>query len=448
MKKKLIFTAAALAMLASCSQNDLEAPVVAQSQQGDAIEFGTYVAGSATSRVTTGGKPGEMTDATLKTTDEGFGVFAYNTMSTAWESAKTSATPNFMYNEQIKWNSTKWEYSPLKYWPNEFVGGAVDNQDPAASGASANGKVSFFAYAPYAGTATQDATPTNDATITGATTGITKVTGNAKTGAPEVYYIYNKDNPVDLLWGTRPTSTTYNQAAGTDGGAANTVNIDLVKQKTGETVKFLFKHVLSAIAGTGALSAVVNPSNGSLSNTKVSITSVTISDGGTANVKNAGRLNLETGTFTIDDAVSAAEVAGIAKTYATADILDEYAEASPTLNDWSTVKGISDIAEHQILKDNKTPIIFMPGSTPKLSVNIVYTVRTQDTKLASGWSESVQNITKVITFGNDVVSGKRYKLKMILGLEDVDFEATVDDWSDIESTAVEVNLPINVTPAP
>ena len=28
MKKKLIFAAAAIAMLASCSQNDLEAPVV------------------------------------------------------------------------------------------------------------------------------------------------------------------------------------------------------------------------------------------------------------------------------------------------------------------------------------------------------------------------------------------------------------------------------------
>ena len=64
MKKTLFFAAAAIAMLASCSQNDLEAPVVAQSQQGDAIEFGTYLGKAATSRA---GVAGSITTESLKT---------------------------------------------------------------------------------------------------------------------------------------------------------------------------------------------------------------------------------------------------------------------------------------------------------------------------------------------------------------------------------------------
>lgn len=42
-----------------------------------------------------------------------------------------TATPNFMYNQELKKEAAAWTYSPLKYWPN-----------------NENDKISFFAYAP------------------------------------------------------------------------------------------------------------------------------------------------------------------------------------------------------------------------------------------------------------------------------------------------------------
>ena len=51
MKKFLFFAAAAVAMLASCSQNDdLSAPVTQQNTEDNAVQFGTYLSRSAGSR--------------------------------------------------------------------------------------------------------------------------------------------------------------------------------------------------------------------------------------------------------------------------------------------------------------------------------------------------------------------------------------------------------------
>lgn len=58
-----------------------------------------------------------------------FGVFASYTGSVPYE--QTSVVPDFMYNQEVTWSGGHWDYSPLKYWPND------------------EGYVSFFAYAPY-----------------------------------------------------------------------------------------------------------------------------------------------------------------------------------------------------------------------------------------------------------------------------------------------------------
>jgi len=456
MKKTLFFAAAAIAMLASCSQNDLEAPVVAQSQQGDAIEFGTYVAGTPGSRaLTPGGKTGEMTTDKLKNgsegVDAGFGVIAYSTNSTAWSSAKSSAIPNFMYNEHVYWDGTKWKYDLLKYWPNEFNTTGVDDQDANASnnpakGTTASGKVSFFAYAPYAGTVSQD----NDDAINGATVantptgGIIKMSGNNYVGEPCVYYKFNATDPVDLLWGARGNSTGYQQTYGNESDEQKNaiVNTDLVKQKTGETVDFIFKHRISAIAGTGGLKAQVVPSNNSLANTKVSISSVSISNNSTTDVYTCGTLNLATGVFTVDNTSSAGTAAGPSVNYITGDIDENYATATAP-GSWAAIKGIEDTQAHAILQPGKVPMYFMPGATPKITVTVTYKVYTEDNKLKAGWSEVEQTISKDITFTSPVEYGKRYIILMKLGLEDVDFEASVANWED-GASEVEVNLPINV----
>ena len=452
MKKTLFFAAAAIAMLASCSQNDLEAPVVAQSQQG-AVEFGTYVAGTPGTRaLTPGGKTGEMTTETLKNgtegADSGFGVIAYSTGSTAWATAKTTAIPNFMYNEHVYWDNTntKWIYSPLKYWPNEFANGAVDNQTAPAAGSTARGMVSFFAYGPYAGTVSQDVDDAVNGAIVANTPagGIIKMSGNNYQGEPCVYYKFNSAAPVDLLWGARGNSTGYEQTAGseTTEQKAASVNTDLVKQKTNETVDFNFKHRISAIAGTAGLKAQVVPSNGSLTDTKVSITSVSINDNSTANVKSCGTLNLATGVFTVDDTSAEAKAVGPNVTYATDDILEDYATVTAPAN-WAAVKGLANTTATAILKDGKVPMYFMPGATPKITVTVTYKVYTEDNKLKAGWSEVEQTISKDITFTSAVEYGKRYIILMKLGLEDVDFEASVANWED-GASEVEVNLPINV----
>ena len=83
-----------------------------------------------------------------------------------------------MYNQHVTWNSTNtlWEYSPLKYWPNDFADNDVDAQTPAAQGSTTyGGKVSFFAYAPYVATAS-------------GTSGITAISANNVGGNPTITY--------------------------------------------------------------------------------------------------------------------------------------------------------------------------------------------------------------------------------------------------------------------
>ncbi len=122
-----LFAAAALAMT-SCSKNEV---IDTPAQQ--AIEFGTYTANAAQT------KAAVMDEAALKTA--GFGVFAFYTAGNDYTAANT---PNFMYNQEVKWDDTKqWHYSPLKYWPN-----------------NPGDKVSFFAYAPFTAGKTWDANGT------------------------------------------------------------------------------------------------------------------------------------------------------------------------------------------------------------------------------------------------------------------------------------------------
>ena len=309
MKKKFLFAAAALAMLASCSQNDdlNSAPVVAEAEN-NAITFGTYVGGANSTRA---GKTGSITTDALKTgthKDYGFGVFAYYTGTATYSATNgSSATlaPNFMFNQQVTWNAsaptgsvTNWTYSPLKYWPNEVASGSIDDQnndsgnDPATTDYSNGGNLTFFAYAPYVDFST-DATkginkesPT-EGTSEGTKGGIVAINGetalasaNTVVGDPKLTYkIATNGNTVDLLWGTY-SGTSFNVRGEGNSGVTSdaseyvttplasrtnyqsdilkgyTTNADLTKQKTEGTVGFAFKHALAKVGG----STTTNPS--------------------------------------------------------------------------------------------------------------------------------------------------------------------------------------------
>lgn len=70
------------------------------------------------------------TRATDLTTDNltDMGVFAYFTHD---DFNETTSTPNFMHNQLVEKKNGSWQYSPVKYWPNNDTD-----------------KISFFAYAP------------------------------------------------------------------------------------------------------------------------------------------------------------------------------------------------------------------------------------------------------------------------------------------------------------
>lgn len=139
-----LIACAALTMT-GCSNDEINVPQ--QSQGNNAIEFSTYLGRNAQ-----GSRGTETNDASIKKNEKngGFGVLAYYTKQDDFNI--TNHTPNFMWNQQVTYKGTNWEYTPVKYWPTKV-----------------GDKVSFFAYAPYAANG-------NDKGIV--------LSSNSETGAP------------------------------------------------------------------------------------------------------------------------------------------------------------------------------------------------------------------------------------------------------------------------
>ena len=287
MMKKFFFssplTAAVLTALtfAACSQSDTIADgnsVNNANNAPQAVEFGTYMGQntrSATDQLyekgTIANKDGENI---VNLTKAQFGVFAYFTGATDYDPASTTRYPNFMYNEHLQWdegiNSGSWVYSPVKYWPN---GIDTDNANTPSKNAiqKEEGKLSFYAFAPYMEEGT---TPTTDTKPTGVTAnkvktpktitigsdvkenGVVAISSNNSTSNVWVKYVMpsaNAADAVDLLWGLAG-KTSYDETDGTDPTltVGTTYNINLTKQKVSEKVKFLFKHALAKVGGSTA----------------------------------------------------------------------------------------------------------------------------------------------------------------------------------------------------
>ena len=138
MKKILLFAAAA-ALFAACTSDDL----IVDQQKAQTLDDGAVVFDAYAPRgVTRGGLTGDITNSAIQQSlanNGGFGVFAYYTDNRDYDQL---AIPNFMYNQAVTWNTTNsyWEYAPVKYWPNEYGDNAVSDD---------NDKISFFAYAPF-----------------------------------------------------------------------------------------------------------------------------------------------------------------------------------------------------------------------------------------------------------------------------------------------------------
>jgi len=227
--KKIYLFAAAAALLTACSSEELSNSEVAQQNNAETpVAFSIYTPRN----VTRAGQAGEITTASLKTGDHkaGFGVFGYFTDNGTYSE---TSTPNFMYNQQVKWNDGKsaWMYEPVKYWPNEY-GNAATSDDVD--------RVTFFAYAPW--TPVSPATGVPTAGVTEDERNITAMTKNTATGDPIIKYVVDPDGltSVDLLWGVYAGQTNYHTQWGS---AEATVKpampfIDLLKPNNPETTAY------------------------------------------------------------------------------------------------------------------------------------------------------------------------------------------------------------------
>ena len=222
--------------LSSCSNDE----IVPNTNPQNAIEFGTYLGRDAQTRGTT------LTTSNLTK----FGVFAYYTGTAAYTTA--SFTPNFMYDQLVEKSSDKWNYTPVKYWPN-----------------NANDKVSFFAYAPH-----QE-------------TNVAVATSPEQADDPKINYTVDPatENQIDLLWAKE---------------------VDRVKQPVDNKVQFTFQHALSRIAFS--VESIIDKVNEDGTNTPDDGTNGTSYVDGTTTVKvkqvrlignfaNAGTLNLNGGEW-------------------------------------------------------------------------------------------------------------------------------------------------------
>ena len=196
---------AATALLAACSN---EADNEGYEPSNNAIAFDAAEGGHVTKA------NGMMDNAELRT--KGFGAFGSYTGRLTYEN--TTVSPDFMYNQQVTYNNTSgaWEYSPVKYWPN-------DSRD----------YVSFFAYAPY------EATPTDDGRC------IIDMSKRYDLGDPWINYRMAADPwsttkpQVDLLYGQQEIDQNYSYTSWLNQQKpANPIDYKL---------KFAFRHALSCI---------------------------------------------------------------------------------------------------------------------------------------------------------------------------------------------------------
>jgi hypothetical protein len=193
-------------------------PVTTLEEEASAIDFGTFLDRAPKASASPSGiQPlgAVLNKDGLQASTAGFTVLAYYTESEVWSDYTPPATPNFMDDQTVTWNSSGaglWDYDPVKYWPR--IG-------------SQWGKVSFFGFS----------------TATGAL--------------------------ADGVDGGNPIIGFTTQTAATS--QADLI-ADVVLNATGATdgkVKFMFDHILSRIGFTARLNTTYSSATVTVKSLKV-----------------------------------------------------------------------------------------------------------------------------------------------------------------------------------
>ena len=480
MKKQIFLFAVAALALASCSsENDVvQTPDVQQTAADEiAVNFDAYLNRSTTRA----GKNGVIDNTELRKSESdggGFGVFGYYTNG---ESYTGSSRPDFFYNQGVFYSdgNARWEYTPIKYWPNEFGNDAISDQVD---------KVTLFAYAPYVkvepltGLVKDYTAPENAINITG-------MTRNNATGDPLVKYISSliSNHSVDLCYGVAKNDfTSSNSIYNKNEITAGKPYVDVVKPGTDVNSKifFDFKHALAQLIVTIDANVVDytsgNPSNAVEKNfTRIWVRSITfegITQSGALNLNSeAGSPNwydingtslITTGSLTIHDGRKDGREANEAASSENPATLNPtivqsaaYPESPANFTSGSMTAGVTETKVNLFAewddanKKYKAPAsvsapIFVIPTKEKMRVTIVYDVETADDNLAGYLSDgsrrgsTIENrIYKTIdTFGY-IEAGKRYTLNLHLGMRTVDFDASVSAWDDY---GTDIDLPSNI----
>ena len=206
-------------LLLSCSYESSESYQSMELQQQKPIAFAAYTAMSTRS-------------SEVYSADRGFsegqsmGVYAYLHDNTTWSAA---ATPNFMWNQQAtSAEKGQFNYSPLKYWPNEI-----------------SDKVSFIAYFPYTNAAIVEADPANPVNpVSTASTGLTPLLANNETGLPTFNFTVKDaaNQQVDFLL----SELLANLPNGTNNVSPSNAT-DRSELTVVDRVHFVFRHMLAKV---------------------------------------------------------------------------------------------------------------------------------------------------------------------------------------------------------
>ena len=158
-----------------------------------------------------------------------FGFYHNGSGSTdaSWEAETTAGTniPDYMYNQMMRYNvpsgstTGAWDYSPIKYWPNETGSGANSAHID---------KLSFWGYYPYGGSG-----------ISFRNHGLTTAYANTSTGLPDIFFEVT-DGSVDLM--------TSDLRSNLYKGMAKESGSDQYGKLTNGEVDLTFHHALSKVA--------------------------------------------------------------------------------------------------------------------------------------------------------------------------------------------------------
>lgn len=466
---KLFLFAAAAAMFAACTSNDSLDSGQVENQKALApgeIGFSAY-----TQRATTrAGQTGIMDLTALKGAN-GFGVFGYYTDNNEYEQSRI---PEFMYNQQVTWNNTEeyWEYTPVKYWPNEY-GNSANSDD--------NDKISFFAYAPYV-----EVQPTIGKVVKTVSTddqwGITALSRNSASGDPLVKYIANfeADKRVDLMWGVcdDPNWTIVQGGTVQQINEGRTglpwLNVERPMQAATQTaattsrMKFTFKHALAQFSvNIDAFVDGLNATNALAANTKIYVRQISFTGfalkgalnlnntdpdralwldyNGTADIESGSAVTIYDGRKDGKEGTSGADATNEKQRGLNTDIISNFDEST---NSGNTTEGVTNVTKS--LFATGVPAMVIPTGED-MEVEIVYDVETEDPNLSTTLSDgktkgsSIENrIMKTVSFGSEgMQNGKHYTLSLHLGMNSVKFDAAVSPWEEA-SDKPEADLPLNM----